>query len=76
MVGQRPPAAVVEFDHVTKRYDAPARTRQGDAGRRQRPLAEGPGRQDLRPRRAVRLRQDDLAQDGQPAHRADERAGS
>ena len=45
-----------------------------DAGRGQRPVADRPGRQDLRPRRAVRLRQDDLAQDGQPAHRADERA--
>ena len=40
-------------------------------GRRQRPLPRGPGREDLRARRAVGLRQDHVAQDGQPADRAD-----
>ena len=45
----------------------------GHARRRQRPLDDRPGGQDLLPRRAVGLRQDHLAQDGQPAHRADVR---
>jgi hypothetical protein len=40
---------------------------------RQRPVADGSGRQDLRPRRPVRLRQDDHAEDGQPPHRAHRR---
>ena len=62
--------------HQALRRAGQAQGRQdaADAGRRQRPLADRPGRQDLRPRRPVGLRQDDLAQDGQPAHRADLRA--
>ena len=60
--------ATVEFDHVTKRYDARAKD---DARRGQRPVVPRPGRQDLRARRAVGLRQDDAPQDGQPADRAD-----
>ena len=47
---------------------------KGTPGRGQRSLAAGAGRQDLLPRRPVGLRQDDVAQDGQPAHRADVRA--
>ena len=70
-------AAVVEFEHVTKRYDAPVKRKDG---RRPTPGAvndlslHGPGRQDLRPRRPVGLRQDDQPEDGQPADRADQRA--
>ena len=52
----RAPPRPSSSSHVTKRYDA---RREEHAGRRQRPLADRPGRQDLRPRRAVRLRQDD-----------------
>ena len=64
-------AATVEFDHVTKRYDRVPRG-PGAARRRQRPHASTvPAGQDLRPGRAVGLRQDDVAQDGQPADRAD-----
>ena len=48
-------------------------SRAKGAGGGQRPVADRAGRQDLRPRRPVRLRQDDDAQDGQPADRADER---
>ena len=70
-------AAVVEFDHVTKRYDAPAK-------RKDRTIAPTPGAvNDLSltvPAGKIcvlvgpsGLRQDDVAQDGQPAHRADER---
>ena len=40
-------------------------------GRRQRPVVRGAGRNDLRPGRAVGLRQDDQPQDGQPPDRAD-----
>ena len=66
-------AATVEFEHVTKRLRP---DRAGPPGRGQRPVAERAGRQDLRPRRAVGLRQDDEPQDGQPAHRADAAGGS
>ena len=66
-------AASVEFDHVTKSYDAAAAKRGApgvvndlDARRSRRP--------DLRPRGPVGLWQDHVAQDGQPAHRADVRA--
>ncbi len=68
-------AATVEFDHVTKSYDGRAAERRGP-GRRQRPVAHGPGGQDLRARRAVGLWQDDDPQDGQPPDRAHRRAAS
>ena len=67
-------AATVEFDHVTKTYDA--RAKAGARGAVNDLTLSRPRRQDLRARRPVGLRQDDLAQDGQPADRADVRAGS
>ena len=68
-------AATVAFEHVTKHYDQREQKR-GAPGRRERPVARGAGREDLRPRGPVGLRQDDVAQDGEPAHRADARGGS
>ena len=59
--------ATVEFEHVTK----VGRPEGEQPRRRQRPVAVRAGRQDLRAGRAVRLRQDHLSQDGQPADRAD-----
>ena len=53
------------------RHQALRPGREGHAGRRQRPVADRAGGPDLRPRRAVGLRQDDQPQDGQPADRAD-----
>ena len=56
---------------VRARHQALRPDRAGRPGRRQRPVAVRAGRQDLRARRSVGLRQDDVAQDGQPADRAD-----
>ena len=66
-------AATVEFDHVTKSYDARA-TRAGAPGAVNDLSLDGPGGEDLRARRAVGLRQDDDPQDGQPPDRAHRRS--
>src|SRR4051812_44563862 len=56
---------------VRTHHQALRRERQERAGRGQRPVAVDPGREDLRAGRAIGLRQDDVVEDGQPAHRAD-----
>ena len=61
----------VRSRHQALRRAHPQDPRDAHAGRGQRPVPEGSRRQDLRPGRTVRLRQDHVAQDGQPAHRAD-----
>src|SRR5258705_13759158 len=43
------------------------------AARGRPPLIQGPGGKDLHPRGAKRLRENDLTEDGQPAHRAERR---
>ena len=61
---------------VPQRHEALRRGREDTPGAVNDLCLTVPAGQDLRPRRAVGLRQDDEPEDGQPAHRADERARS